>query len=148
MDPHVGIQVANLSEVLPTDPAGVWFLPSVYSLVDIQMLAHGEFFATHVAGVNSGFPARVAFDVSLQNCVFNKSLPTELTNVRPLTSMQLQVPLQRTFPGEVLATVFASERLLASMCPHVDLHVPKADATDVADPAGFSVTLDVKLQTL
>ncbi len=62
--------------------------------------------------------------------------------------MQLHVSLQRAFPGEVLATVFAAEGFLAGVRPHVDLHVPEAHATDVTDPAGFSVALNVKLQIL
>lgn len=148
MDPHVGVQVADLPEVLTTDPAGVWLLPSVNPLVHVQMLAHGELLATDVTGVDPGFPSRVALDVSLQDGVFYECLATELTDVRPLAGMQLHVSLQRAFPGEVLATVFAAEGFLACVCPHVNLHVPEADATDLADPAGFSVAVDVQLQSL
>lgn len=86
----------------------------------------------------------MALDVSFQDSVFYECLSTELTDKRPLPCMELHVSLQRTFPGEVFPTVFASEGLLARVCPHVDLHVPESDAADVADPAGFPVTLDVK----
>ena len=112
------------------------------------MLAHSELLAADVAGINPWLPARVALDVSLQNGVFNESFPTELANERPLTGVQLHVSLQRTFPGKVLTAVFALEGFLAGVRPHVDLHVPEADAADDADIAGFSVALDVDLQTL
>lgn len=148
MDPHVRVQVANLAEVLRADPAGVRLLTRVDPLVHIQMLAHSELLATDVAGVDPGFPTRVTLDMSLQDCVFDESLPTELADVRPLASMQLQVSLQRTLPREVFTAVFAAERFLACVGPHVDLHVPEVDSTDVTDPAGFSVALDVNLQTL
>lgn len=148
MDPHVGVQVADLPEVLTTLPAGVRLLPSVNPLVHVQMLAHGELLATDVAGVDPWFPSCVALDVSLQDGIFYEGLSTELTDVRPLASVQLHVSLQRAFPGEVLATVFAGEGLLARVGPHVNLHVPEADATDLADPAGFSVAVDVQLQSL
>lgn len=148
MNPHVGVQVSDLPKALLADPAGVGFLPSVDPLVHVQVLAHSELLAADVTGVNPWLPARVALDVSLQDSVFDESLPAELTNERPLASMQLHVPLQRTFPGEVFTAVFAPEGFLAGVCPHVDLHVPEADAADVADPAGFSVALDVDLQTL
>lgn len=148
VDPHVGVQVANLAEVFPTLSTGVWFLSSVDPLVHIQVLAHGELLAADVAGVDPGFPSRVTLYVPLQDSVFNESLPAELADVRPLTGMKLHVSLKRAFPGKVLAAVFAPEGFLAGVRPHVDLHVPEADATDVADPAGFSVALDVKLQTL
>lgn len=144
MDPHVGVQVSNLPEVFPTIPAGVWFFPSVNPHVHIQMLAHSELLATDVTRVDPGLPPHVALDVSLQDSVFYERLPTELTDKWPLTSMELYVSLQGTFPGEVFPTVFASEGFLARVCPHVDLHVPETDAADVADPAGFPVTLDVQ----
>lgn len=144
MDPHVGVQVSNLSEVFPTNLAGVWLFPSVNPLVHIQVLAHRELLATDVTRVDPRLPPHVALDVSLQDSVFYECLPTELTDEWPLTSMELYVSLQGTFSGEVFPTVFASEGFLARVCPHVDLHVPETDATDVADPAGFPVTLDVQ----
>lgn len=112
------------------------------------MLAHGELLATDLTGVNPGFSSRVAFDVPLQDGVFNKSLSTEFADVRPLPSVQPHVSLQGTFPGEFLTAVFAPEGFLAGVRPHVDLHVSEVDATDFADPACFSVTLKVELQTL
>ena len=148
MDPHVGVQVANLSEVFPADPTGVRFLPCVDPLVHIQMLAHGELLTADITRVDPGLPSRVALDVSLQDGVFDESLPAELADERPLASVQLHVSLQRAFPGEVLAAVFAAEGFLACMRPHVDLHVPEADTTDVADPTSLSMALDMELQTL
>lgn len=112
------------------------------------MLAHGEFLAADVTGVDPGLPSRVALDVSLQDGVFDESLPAELADEWPLAGVQLHVSLQRAFPWEVLAAVFAAEGFLACVRPHVDLHVPEADATDVADPTSLSVALDVMLQTL
>lgn len=112
------------------------------------MLTHGELLTTDVAGINPRLPSRVALDMSLQDGVFYESLPAELADVRPLAGVQLHVSLQGAFPREVLATVFAAEGFLAGVRPHVDLHVPEADATDVTYPAGFSVALDVELQVL
>lgn len=148
MDPRVGVQVTNLPEAFSTHPAGIWFLPSMDPLVHVQMLAHGELLPTDITGVDPWLPSHVALDVSLQDSVFNEGLSTELTDKWPLTSMQLHMSLQRPFPGKVLATLFATEGFLASVCPHVDLHVPETDTADVADPAGFPVALDVQLQTL
>lgn len=147
VDPHVGIQVADLTEILPTDPAGVRFLPSVDPFMHIQVLAHGECFAADVTVIDSGLPSGVALDVSLQDSAFNESLPAEFTNIRPFAGVQLHVSLQRALPGEVFAAVFAMKRFLTGVRPHVDLHVPEADTTDVTHPVGFSVALDVQLQT-
>lgn len=148
MNSHVRVQVSNLPEVFPTDSAGVGFLSSVDPLVDVQVLAHGELLTAHITGVDPRFSPRVALDVSPQDRVLDEGLPTELTDVRSLASVELHVSLQRAFPGEVFAAVFAPEGFLARVGPHVDLHVPETDATDVTDPGGFSVALDVKLQAL
>lgn len=148
MNPHVGVQVANLPEALVADLAGERLLPCVNSFVHVQVLAHGELLVADVTGINPGLVSCVVLDVPFQDCVFRKGFPAELADVRPLVSVLLLVSLQRALPRKFLTTVLASEGFQTCMCPHVDLHVPEVDTTDFADPAGLSVTLDVELHAL
>lgn len=103
---HVGVHRAFFLVLLPTDPAAIWFLPSVRQHVSLQ--------------------------VNLLDKAFTAELAAEwfLFLVEPL------VGLQRDLLAKPFSTEAADEGLLTCVDPHVGVQVSNLPEVFPTDPAG------------
>lgn len=146
---HVGVQPSYLPEGFSTDTTLEGLFASVDPLVYFEYMDRGQAFATGVTGHAVGrFVPGVVPDVHCQSAIIDESLPTELTDVRPLTAVDPLVAPQSTGSWEAFPADAAAVRFDTCVAAHVGVNVLVGFATDVADLPGVSVSLEVVQQHL